>query len=143
MSLKALNIIFKELDDLFSEMNEAIESNSELVEKKDTLTFDSPKTWRSFMSNQKLEILTAIARLHPESVYGLAKQLGRASQHVLKDCRELETFGFINLAETQSARNSLRPELKFDYDFVRVDMPVHTSLPISEESIRILDAATA
>ena len=143
MSLKALKIKFQRTDDLFAEINNAAKNKHMFVDSPDTLIFDEPKTWRNFMTSQKFEILTTIARLRPSSVYKLAQNLDRASQHVLKDCRELETFGLIVLAESGDVRKSLRPELKFDYDFIRVAAPIQNSLPVSEQSIRLLDNASA
>jgi predicted transcriptional regulator len=143
MRLKALSVVFKDLDRAVLEIHEAVEKGKKLVDQSDVLNFDSPKTWRNFMSSQKLEILTAVSRQKPSSIYQLAKSLGRPTQHVLKDCRELEAFNFIELIESKDARRSLRPELSFEYDFIRVESPVQTSLPISEKAMRLLDQAAS
>jgi predicted transcriptional regulator len=141
MKLKAINVYFKKTDDIFAEINLAIKSQKSVVQKKNSINFDSPQTWRSLMSNQKQEILVAIARYRPSSVYQLAKILGRPSQHTLKDCRHLELVGFIKLVDSKDARASLRPELAFDYDVIRLHTPMNFSILLSAKSEQVIERA--
>ena len=69
----------------------------------------------------KLQILRAVSQLKPESIYGLATYLGRGPQHVLKDCRLLESLKFLSLEEFNvNGRSTLRPKLAFEYDVIKV-----------------------
>ncbi|MFP5491167.1 MAG: hypothetical protein ACLGG0_06680 [Bacteriovoracia bacterium] len=141
MKLKAMNVYFKKTDDLFGEINQSISKKKPLVQKKSSINFDSPQTWRSLMNNQKQEILVAIARYNPSSVYQLAKILGRPSQHTLKDCRHLELVGFIKLVDSRDARASLRPELAFEYDVIRLHSPMNFSILLSTKSEQLIERA--
>lgn len=114
MSLKKLTIYFQEMDDFFQDINQAIESKSSLVDSSDSIHFDSLDTYRSFMTSNKTNILSAISKLKPGSVYELASFLNRQPQHVLSDCRSLESHGFIKLIQEKVSRKALRPELAFD-----------------------------
>lgn len=138
MKLKILNIHFRKLDDLFSEINSAINSKSPLIDKENEIYFDSLSTFQKFMSQNKLQILMAISRLKPESVYQLEKMVGRQYPHVLKDCRMLESFGFIRLIESSSAKKQLRPELVFNYDIIKVNSSIEEILLVSKESNQVL-----
>ena len=112
-----------------------------MIDEANELFFDSEKTFMKFMSQNKQQILKAISRLRPESVYQLAKLVSREYPHVLKDCRVLESFGFINLVEAEGAKRQLMPELVFNYDIIKVNAPnpdMMELINISEQSNRIL-----
>lgn len=141
MSLKKLTIHFQEMGDLFQEINGAIESHSTFVDSFESISFDSIDTYRSFMTSNKAYILSAISKLKPSSVYELASQLNRQPQHVLADCRALESRGFIKLTQAEGARKSIRPELTFEYDVIIVNDKVSMPLAVSEKSERILTQA--
>lgn len=139
MSLKFLNIIFQESKDFFADIDKAIKSGKGMNRRKEnTLTFDSVKTFNNLMTINKVQILRAISQLRPESVYQLATFLGREPQHVLKDCRQLESYKFLKLEETNNGRNSLKPVLTFDYDVIKTDSPIISPYTISERSERLL-----
>lgn len=143
MKLKTLNINLISLDKSFSEVDEAINGGKSAIDEKEELNFDSLKTFQKCMSQNRLQILMAISRLKPESVYQLEKILGRQYPHVLKDCRMLENLGFIKLVESEGAKKQLRPELIFDYDIIKVNSDLVEVFNISERSNRILLEANA
>ena len=139
MSLKFLNIVFQEPKDFFAEVDRAIKSGQGMDRrKKNILTFDSVKTFNNFMTVNKVQILRAISQLRPESIYQLATFLGREPQHVLKDCRFLESSKFIKLEKTENARNSLRPVIVFVYDVIKSDSPIIPPYTISERAEKLL-----
>lgn len=139
MKLNFLIIIFQDSKDFFAEVDMALKSGKGMNRrKKNTLTFDSIKTYNNFMTVNKVQILRAISQLRPESIYQLATLLGREPQHVLKDCRHLESFKFIKLQETDSGRSSLKPVLAFEYDIIRVQSSLDEFCPISEASNKVL-----
>lgn len=144
MSLKFLNIVFQEMDDLFAEIDKAIKSGQGMDRrKKNILTFDSDKTFNHILTLNRVQILRAISQFKPESIYQLASFLGREPQHVLKDCRFLESSKFIKLEETKDGRNSLRPILFFDYDVIKTDSPIIPPYTISEKAEKLLINAQA
>lgn len=116
-----LNINFRTLDELFSSINTVVSNGKKIIDHKEIIFFDSEKTFHKFMSQNKLQILKAISRLKPESVYQLAKFVGREYPHVLKDCRALESFSFIKLVEVKGLKKQLAPRLSFDYDIIKVN----------------------
>lgn len=139
MKLKFLNIVFKESKDFFADIDRALKSGKGFnTRAANVLTFDSVKTFNNVMTVNKIQILRAISQSRPESVYQLAMILKREPQHVLKDCRQLESYKFIKLEETDSGRSSLRPELSFDYDVIKTDSSIIPPYTISEQSERLL-----
>lgn len=141
MSLKSLNIQFTNLDGFFDDIDSSLKGRTRIKNKKNTLTFDSSKSFWKFFTTNKLEILIAISKFNPESVYALAKVLKREPHHVLKDCNQLKFFGMIKMIETNEGRKQIRPELKFDYDIIKIDSELAEALPISQSANRyLLDA---
>jgi len=136
MKPKILNINFKSRDEFLEDTKKEI--LGEGIPKKNELIFDSIETFKRAMGQNKLEILMAISRLNPESVYRLEKLLNRKYPHVLKDCRKLESLGLIRLVKSEGAKRQLRPELVFEYDLIRVNSDIEEIFPISERSNRVL-----
>lgn len=65
---------------------------------------------RNLLSNEKARLLHIIKTKNPESIYKLAKLLGRDFKAVRKDIRVLERFGFIELISShKKGRERLRP----------------------------------
>ena len=70
---------------------------------------------RSLLSNEKAKILNTIKSHKPESIYRLAKILGRDFKAVSNDISMLKKFGFIELKqESKGKRKKLKPELIID-----------------------------
>lgn len=143
MKLKMLNIKFKTQDQLIREVKGALSGKTTAIDKKNELVFDSIESFKRFMSTNKLELLITISKISPESIYQLAKIVDRKYPHVLKDCRELEFFGFLKFVESTNARKCIKPELQFNYDMINVRNPVPTILPISSRSIQVLEDAAS
>lgn len=136
--LKSLNILFSSNDEFMSELKGSLFGDKAPTETSEAISFDSMETFKRLMTSNKLEILMAIARLKPESINQLAKLVNREFPHVLKDCRSLETLGFIRMQESEGAKKQLTPKLVFDYDVIRVKAKMEEIFPITEESNRIL-----
>lgn len=138
MNLKVLNINFLSKDEFLDDIRGAIFGENESCDKEDELNFDSFESFKRFMSQNKLQILMAISQLKPESIYQLEKRLNRKYPHVLKDCRQLESFGFIELVESEGAKKQLCPKLIFDFDIIKVNSSLEEVFSISERSKRTL-----
>lgn len=141
MNLKKLNIHFIKTGELFRDINVAIEQNDALEDSEDIINFDTIDTYRSFMTSNKANILSAISKLKPSSVYELGTYLNRKAHHVLADCRALESHGFIKLVQEKHGRKPLRPALIFDYDVIMVEGNGTMPLAISEKSQQLLTQA--
>jgi len=122
MKLNFLNIRFQSPEDFLESINSSLKSDQKINGiDNTTLRFDSEKTFNNMFTLNKLQILRAVSQLKPESIYGLATYLGREPQHVLKDCRLLESLKFLSLEEFNvNGRSTLRPKLAFEYDVIKV-----------------------
>ena len=69
---------------------------------------------RSLLNSEKARILHVIKTSKPNSVYKLARILGRDFQSVKKDLVLLENLGMISLEKQKGNRKSFKPELKID-----------------------------
>ena len=70
---------------------------------------------RQLLSNEKAKILNTIKNQNPESIYGLARILGRDFKAVREDIKVLEKFGFIELKpETKGKRKKLKPVITIE-----------------------------
>ena len=78
---------------------------------------------RQILSNEKARILHMIKIKKPESIYGLAKLLGRDFKAVREDIRLLEKFGFIELISSRKqGREHLMPVVDIDQVIIRVNL---------------------
>lgn len=84
------------------------------VSKKD-YDFSGVLALRQLLSNEKARILNVIKTQKPNSIYDLAKKLGRGFKSVNDDIKLLERFGFIELIE-EKTKNRIRhrPEIVVD-----------------------------
>ena len=82
--------------------------------KKD-YDFSGVLALRQLLSNEKARILHVIKTQKPQSIYDLAKKLGRGFKSVNDDIKLLERFGFIELKE-EKTKNRIRhkPEIIID-----------------------------
>ena len=70
---------------------------------------------RQLLSNEKAKILNTIKNQKPESIYLLAKALGRDFKSVRQDIKTLEKYGFIELKEEiKGKRKRLKPLITID-----------------------------
>lgn len=124
-SKKEIIIAFKSLKDLGSDAIKAIRTKTPKIQPVDTVYFDDWTSFRHFMSLQKIEILTMISSLEPNSIYELMKLLDRSLSAVQKDCEALARAGFITLEKKNTGRGQVVPRLKFKYDKIVVKLVAH------------------
>ncbi len=83
--------------------------------RKEDFDFSGMLALRQLLSNEKARIIHAIKNDSPQSIYALAKSLGRGFKSVNDDVKLLERFGFIELVEEKTKRRKrLRPKLVVD-----------------------------
>jgi predicted transcriptional regulator len=139
MKLKTLTIKFSTNDEFLKDVKDSLfDSNHSFDEDENSLSFDSIETFKNTLTENRLDILMAIARERPESIYQLAKYLNREHPHVTKDCKILEFLGFIVLEEAAGAKKQFTPRLVFDYDFIVVKDKMEKIFSISKKSNEIL-----
>ncbi len=82
--------------------------------KKD-YDFSGISVLRKLLSNEKARILHVIKTQSPNSIYELAKKLGRNFKSVNEDIKLLEKFGFIDLIEEKiKKRKRFVPKIRVD-----------------------------
>jgi len=78
---------------------------------------------RHILSNEKARLLHIAKTKQPESIYKLAKLLGRDFKSVRQDIKTLEQFGFIELiASHKKGRELLRPVVDADQVVITIDL---------------------
>lgn len=76
---------------------------------------------RSLFSNEKARILHALKTQKHNSIYELAKKLGRDFKTLRQDLKLLEHFGFVKLVQDRKGRRKrLKPLLNLD----RIDVSI-------------------
>jgi len=74
--------------------------------------FDGLASLRKLLSNERAKMLHVLRVGKPQSIYDLAKKLGRDFKSVSDDIKLLERFGFVDMvAEHTGKRKRLKPVL--------------------------------
>ena len=90
--------------------------------KKD-YDFEGILALRQLLSNEKARILHVIKTQNPQSIYDLAKRLGRGFKSVNDDIKLLERFGFIELIE-EKTKNRIRHRPEIIVDTITIHLKV-------------------
>ena len=111
---KAINISISEKEGTFSSILHKIKGrnkNSEI------------SSLRQILSNEKARLLHICKTKQPDSIYRLAKLLGRDFKAVRHDIKLLEKFGFIELISShKQGRERLRPIVDVDQVIITVSI---------------------
>lgn len=109
MKLKKVKIAIQSLDDLKAEWKDALKGKVRGVEKKGAITFLSLETVAKVLSKPRLEILAAILKDHPKSIYALAKLIDRDFKNVHADVKLLAEVGLIELKTSGKKKAAVMP----------------------------------
>jgi predicted transcriptional regulator len=127
VKIKPLKIVFESLDDFMDRVEKklakAVQTRKAQKRSENVLRFVSVAAYQQVMSDQKYAILATIYKHTPQSIYQLAKLLGRPTQNVIRDCNILEGHGFIAFDEIGDSRKTKAPKLAFDYNAIVIYMP--------------------
>ena len=78
---------------------------------------------RNLLSNEKARILHAIKTKQPNSMYELAKLLGRDFKSVRQDTAVLERYGFVEMIPIHKGkREKLKPVLELDALEIKIEI---------------------
>ena len=78
---------------------------------------------RQLLSNEKAKLLHTCKAKNPESIYKLAKILGRDFKAVREDVRLLEKYGFIELISShKQGRDRLKPVVDLDQLIITINI---------------------
>lgn len=99
----------------------ALEQGKEVKRERGTY-FTSLEAARKVLTPKRLELLRAIRRERPESLYRLARLVGRDLKNVQEDVRALAELGLVSLKKTRSTsgRPTTVPRVRFKEIEVRI-----------------------
>lgn len=73
---------------------------------EEVYNFENLSDLRKILSNEKAKILHIVKTQEPQSIYDLAKKLGRGFKSVRDDLKTLEKFGFIEFSKEKTKNRS-------------------------------------
>lgn len=108
IGVKSLKENLNEFADIWKKLE-----NSEDIKKQEAVYFENIDAVRSVLTHKRIEILKAIKRDKPDSIYQLAKMLKRDLKNVNDDVRLLADLGLIKLDKTKTDRKRTIPEVNY------------------------------
>ena len=113
-NIKTKNITLTEKEGTFSAL---------FKRDKSIKTSSDVSSLRQLLSNEKAKLLHICKTKQPESIYKLAKLLGRDFKAVRHDIRILEQYGFIELISShKQGRERLRPVVDADKVVITINI---------------------
>ncbi len=124
MKVKRIDIGIKGLKESlkdFAETWKKLEGGKK-VKKEEGIYFDSINTMKVALTNSRLLILKTIRERHPQSVYELAKILGRDLKSVNQDLKLLAEIGLVTIEKAEDNGKRVIPHV--DYGKILLEIPV-------------------
>jgi predicted transcriptional regulator len=85
------------------------------VEPRELVGFTSLEAARNFLTRERLGLLRTIKTRPPQSIYELARMVGRDLKNVQEDIRILERHGLVRIAKrARGSRTSKVPRVPFE-----------------------------
>ncbi|HAK87579.1 MAG TPA: ArsR family transcriptional regulator [Nitrospiraceae bacterium] len=124
MKVKNVRLEIQAEDEFISEIKRDLKkiAKGESVKNRSTLSFESMKAMRGFITDERLRILRTIKKYSPESIYELAKILKRDTKNVSDDIHFLSDLGLIEIKKSKDGRKKTTP--KVNYQKILVEIPV-------------------
>ncbi|MEW6740026.1 MAG: MarR family transcriptional regulator [Nitrospirota bacterium] len=124
MKVKKIDIGIKGLKESLKDFAETWKKleNGKKVKKEEGIYFDSIDTMRAVLTNNRLLILKTIRERKPNSVYELAKMLGRDLKNVNQDLKLLAEIGLVTLEKAETDKKRVIPHV--DYGKILLEIPV-------------------
>lgn len=112
MKLKKVKIMVQPIDAIRTEWTHALKGEVQSIQPKGTIIFTSLAALARALSPVRLELLGAILKHKPESIYALAKFIERDFKNVYSDIKLLVEIGMVEL-KPSGKRHSVRPVAKY------------------------------
>jgi predicted transcriptional regulator len=96
--------------------------HGEKVEKRTGIYFESIDAMRKVLTNKRLTILKVIKEEEPNSVYALAKLLGRDLKNVNQDLKMLVDIGLVTVEPVKDGKKRIVPHV--EYDKILLEIPI-------------------
>jgi predicted transcriptional regulator len=124
MKVKNVRLEIQSEEEFISEIKRDMKriAKGESIKNRSTLSFESLKAMRKFITDERLKILRVIKKHHPESIYELAKILKRDTKNVSDDVHFLSELGLIDIKESKDGRKKTTPTV--NYQKILVEIPV-------------------
>jgi len=115
MRIKNIKIGIKSLEDSLKEFADTWKrlEKGEKIRRHEALYFESIDALRSVLTDKRLAVLKAIKKHKPNSIYELAKILGRDLKNVNEDVKLLADLGLIKLEKAKSNRKRTIPTVDY------------------------------
>lgn len=107
---------FSDVTDDFTRTFEALRSGRRVpTGPREEVGFTSLEAARNFLTRERLALLRAIRTRHPESLYELAKMVGRDFKNVQEDIRMLERHGLVRITKLPRGSRKVKvPRVPFE-----------------------------
>ncbi len=124
MKVKNVRLEIQDEDEFISEVKRDLKkiAKGEEVKNQSTLSFESLKAMRRFITDERLKILKAVRKYHPKSIYELAKIVKRDTKNVSDDVHFLSEIGLLDIKESKDGRKKTTPVV--NYQKILVEIPV-------------------
>ncbi|HCL81468.1 MAG: hypothetical protein A2077_03530, partial [Nitrospirae bacterium GWC2_46_6] len=115
MKVKNVRLEIQAEDEFISEIKRDLKkiAKGESVKNRSTLSFESMKAMRGFITDERLRILRTIKKYSPESIYELAKILKRDTKNVSDDIHFLSDLGLIEIKKSKDGRKKTTPKVNY------------------------------
>lgn len=116
MKIKKIEIKIRGSEETFKDVAETLKrlKKGETPKSRTIVSFEDLNDFRSFLTPNRIKIMSIIKKKKPNSIYELAKELKRDRRHVTEDLTLLRNLGFIELKKEKNVRDMVRPILTFD-----------------------------
>ena len=124
MKVRNIKVVIKSDEDILKEVKDTVGKieRGEKVKKHEGISFDSIDAMRKVLTEERLRVLRAIKKEHPESIYELAKKLKRDIKNTFNDVQFLAEAGLLELKKTKEGREKTMPLV--NYDKIMLEIPV-------------------
>jgi predicted transcriptional regulator len=122
MKIKNVRLDIRSEDEFIAEAKEAMKAvaKGKTVKPQSVISFESLKTMRKFITDERLRILKAIRKYRPDSIYELAKILNRDAKNVTDDVHYLSELGLIEIKKTKDGRQKTKPVVNYEKILVEI-----------------------
>jgi predicted transcriptional regulator len=122
MKIKNVRLDIQSEDEFIAEAKRAVKAvaSGKNVKPQSVISFESLKTMRKFITDERLRILKAIKKNKPESIYELAQLLKRDTKNVSDDVHYLSELGLIEIKKTKDGRQKTKPVVEYEKILVEI-----------------------
>ncbi len=124
MKVKNVRLEIQDEDEFVLEIKRDLKkvAKGESVKNQSTLSFESLKAMRMFITDERLKILRTVRKYHPKSIYELAKMVKRDTKNVSDDVHFLSDLGLLDIKESKDGRKKTTPVV--NYNKIMLEIPV-------------------